>query len=183
MDAELRVVRWWRSREAHFVSARHAATAMAAYLLWKNPAGHMVKQPLTRDECEQLIARVSSADAGAIDDRDGHDDFSSHGVDADESAFETQGKRALNDALDSLGKHAPPTHVDELVCLLARWFEVGDGCYVASHAPPRLVGVVPAQLQAVWGRAPSLYELGILTHEYRRLRMPDDDNTWSPGAF
>ena len=43
-----------------------------------------------------------------------------------------------------------------------RWATLGDGCRVASHAPPTLEGAVPQHYQAVWGRVPTLVEWGFL---------------------
>ena len=47
-------------------STRRDAAALAVYLLWKNPGGHMVTSPLTRERSNALIAQV--ADAARQDD-------------------------------------------------------------------------------------------------------------------
>ena len=53
-----------------------------------------------------------------------------------------------------------------------------------SRADTALDYLAPEMLTTgVYDHRIDVWALGILTYEYRRLRMPDDDNTWSPGAF
>ena len=65
-------------------------------------------------------------------------------------------------AIGQLAAHAPKEAVEALVEQLERWATLGDGCRVASHAPPALEGAVPQHYQAVWGRVPTLVEWGYL---------------------
>ena len=65
-------------------------------------------------------------------------------------------------AIEQLAAHAPKEAVEALVEQLERWATLGDGCRVASHAPPALEGAVPQHYQAVWGRVPTLVEWGFL---------------------
>ena len=121
------------------MSARHDAVALASYLLWKNPLGHEVSEPLPREDYYELVKRVARADADDADTLDG--------------------------VLTVLSEHAPRGHVTELLATLERLVRVGDGCIVASHAPPRLEGAVPDHLRVVWDRVPALVAAGHLQVE------------------
>ena len=129
-DAELGAIRRWRARTPRFASGRHDAAALAAYLLWKNPAPHGVTVALDKAGCNAIVGAAAGGDA------DG--------------------------AIGQLAAHAPKEAVEALVEQLERWATLGDGCRVASLAPPALEGAVPQHYQAVWGRVPTLVEWGLL---------------------
>ena len=135
-DAELQLIRRWRERVPRAASARRDAVALVAYLLWKNPLGHEVTQPLTRDECDALVGDALGAlgDAG----------------------------RDPSTLIATLADHAPEQHVADLVTMVERWYTCGDGCRVASEWPPQLEGAVPQHLSAIWDRVPRLVEYGLL---------------------
>ena len=148
-------MRRWRGRVPRFASAAHDATALAAYLMWKSPAVHGVTAPLTRAECDAIVADVAANER------------------PDEAAAEAQGAARLREARGALALHAPPEEVEALVALLQRWIELGDGCAVASHWPPRLSGAAPEHIRQAWERAARLTQHGVRTleqaHEYRRI--------------
>lgn len=134
-DPELRLIRAWRARVARFATTRHDAAALAAYLMWKNPAGHHVESPLTRDSTNALVSSLSWAPS------------------------QPDGAQGVVDALAS---HAPKFHVDKLVDMLQRCYDLGDGCVVVGHRPPELAGELPSHLRRMWGRVPELVETGHL---------------------
>ena len=133
-DRELELVRSWRTRVPRLASARRDAVALAAYLLWKNPGGHAVFTPLTREACNALIAQSASEAADGAER-----------------------------VVEALAQHAPAPAVGRLLEVLERCIVLGDGCTVASHAPPRLEGAVPGHLRRVWDRVPELVESGHLS--------------------
>ena len=137
MEAELQLIRRWRDRVPRLASTRHDAASIAAFLLWKNPNGHGVTQPLSREECNDLVYRLETSED------------------------------SLAEVLDALGQHAPRAHVTELVDTLAEWVRLGDGCVVTSdEGVPTLVGHVPPLLDAVWRRVPRLMQARILVYHY-----------------
>ena len=115
-----------------FGSCRADAVGLAAYLLWKNPGAHEVTRPLSREDSNALVARAEAQPA------------------------------QLEGVVSALSQHAPERHVAEMVATLARWYEMGDGCVVASIRPPTLVGAVPEHLGVIWNRVPALVEHGLL---------------------
>ena len=135
---ELGLIRRWRARTPRFASARHDAVALAAFLIWKNPGAHEVALPLgSAAACNGLVAEVA--------------------------ACGEQEAGGLERVLARLAQHAPDEHVRELVAVLTHWYELGDGCTVASHHPPSLAGVVSSDLRTTWGRVPRLVEHGLLS--------------------
>lgn len=135
-DAELELIRRRRERVPRFASPRHDAVALATYLLWKNPGAHDVATALDKGECSALIGGVAG------------------------------GTLEPDEVLDALAVHSSRSHVDELVARLQRWFELGDGCVVASVRPPRLAGAVTRHNSVVWDKAPTYYECGLLRLQY-----------------
>ena len=156
-DAEHGLIRRWRSRLPRLSTPRHDALAAAVYLLWKNPAGHEVEVPLSKEQCDALVGRVAAASLAAVEAAERSREPSGSGSDS-----------ALDSVVEELGRHAPSRHVTELTETLTRCFELGDGCVVAAHRPPRLEGAVPGHLRRVWGRVPELVESGHLTYEAAR---------------
>ncbi|KAL1528133.1 hypothetical protein AB1Y20_009497 [Prymnesium parvum] len=132
--AELELIRRWRGRVPRFSSVQHDVTALAAYLLWKNPGAHLVSAPLTKAGCDALIATAA------------------RGCD----------EECLGDVVATLEQHAPREHVSDLLAILQLWYTLGDGCTVISHNPPKLAGAIPQHLRAIWDRVPLLVEFGFL---------------------
>ena len=143
-DAELRLIRGWRSRVPRFASARHDAAALAAFLMWKNPVAHEVHTPLAREYCDALIGMAGS----------GEHESSVHEVES------------------ALAEHATTSHVQELIGMLERWYECGDGCVVVATWPPRLSGVMPKHVSDIWdpARVDRLIEYELLVPPERRRR-------------
>ena len=109
-SAELGAIRRFRSRVPPFASPRHAAAAVATYLVYKNPGAHHVTHALTGEECERLCGIL-------------HEETTEAGV---------------RTVLSSLEGHSDVEHLLELMDTLALWFILGEGCTVISQV--RLTG-------------------------------------------
>lgn len=135
-DAELDLIRKWRVRMPRLASRRHDAAALAAYLVWKHPAGHgAVDRPISRDRCNALIAEV------AADARD------TQGADA--AVVAAAADRMRGKVAAALAEHADTSRITALLDTLERGLALGDGATVVSHAPPTLAAAVPLD----WRRA------------------------------
>ena len=101
---ELALIRAWRARVPKQASARHDAVALASYLLWKNPLGHGVTDPLPPGRVNALI---------------GHLEAHRH---------EAEPWRAVHDVLAALAPHVERENdLIGLVDLLECWLKVSEG--------------------------------------------------------
>ena len=156
-DAELGLIRSWRGRMPRLATSRHDAAALAAYLLWKNPAAHQVDVELPREESNQMIALAVGS--GGIEMRGGSDE--PLGSDAPNGVGEAYEVEVVERIICALAQHAPESHVRDLVATLANAFTIGDGCVVTSHTPPTLEGGKQEQLWR-WDRVDELVAAGHL---------------------
>lgn len=99
---ELALIREWRARPPELENARHAATAVASYLLYKNPSAHEVTVPLPAQRANQLVAHL-------VTHREERD------------------ARATMDVVAVLEQHAPREHVMTLIDTLECWLFLGKG--------------------------------------------------------
>ena len=83
-------------------SSRHDAAAIASYLLYKAPAAHRVRVPLSAARANQLV---------------GHLEAHRHETDC----------QAVVDVVSALAEHAPREAVEELMDQLARMVRLGKG--------------------------------------------------------